>query len=413
MNQEIFYSKIKSSVEQFNTPQFLFFEDKLRNRILHLKEIFQKQYNNIKIYYSYKTNYLPEVCKIMHSEGIGAEVSNLYDINLALSYKNKNILFNGPAKTIQELNLAIKNNKRVIINLDNLSELKKIIKLNKNKKDLNISARLRYKSRFGIDKNEFKKIISLVKKNKINLIGLHIHTKSEQNNSYLFLKSIDIIAETIKVLDRKSRQNLKFINLGGGFGVDGYLPLTRLDQYKRTLNIMHPSLVSILNKKKLNFKKNRLINDVFAEEVVSYFNEKVLTISNIGNLDLIFEPGRWLVNPTFYFLTSVLCRKNKKSITLDASITHGFQQDLRHFKVFNISQPDKKIQIENMYGCSLLKNDFLGARYQGKQAREGDVFLFKDVGAYTIVHASNFKRPLPEIIRIKDGKIEKLHRLIK
>ena len=67
----------------------------------------------------------------MHRLSVHAEVSSFFELKLALKLKAKKIIFNGPGKTKKELNLAISNSDKVLINVDSLGELKEIIKISK------------------------------------------------------------------------------------------------------------------------------------------------------------------------------------------------------------------------------------------------------------------------------------------
>ncbi|MGB8276229.1 MAG: hypothetical protein WCF16_13270, partial [Alphaproteobacteria bacterium] len=59
---------------RFGSPLFVVFEEVLRGRYRALNTAFGAGGHETAIAYSYKTNYLPAVCAILHQEGAWAEV---------------------------------------------------------------------------------------------------------------------------------------------------------------------------------------------------------------------------------------------------------------------------------------------------------------------------------------------------
>ncbi len=62
----------------------IFLENKIRDNIKTFKDIFSSVFKNFKFYYSFKANFLPKVCEVVCSEGIGAEIIGLPELKLAL-----------------------------------------------------------------------------------------------------------------------------------------------------------------------------------------------------------------------------------------------------------------------------------------------------------------------------------------
>jgi diaminopimelate decarboxylase len=78
---------------------------------------------NFDLAWSYKTNYLGAVCKVFHQEGSLAEVVSGMELRIALAagVAGRQILFNGPYKTEDDLAMAFEHQVRV--HLDHLDEL--------------------------------------------------------------------------------------------------------------------------------------------------------------------------------------------------------------------------------------------------------------------------------------------------
>ena len=65
---------IHSLEEQFGAPLYVFDEEAFVENYRRFESIFQSAFSNYRISYSYKTNYTPYVCKLIHSLGGYAEV---------------------------------------------------------------------------------------------------------------------------------------------------------------------------------------------------------------------------------------------------------------------------------------------------------------------------------------------------
>ncbi|MCZ6604396.1 MAG: hypothetical protein O7A03_04555, partial [Alphaproteobacteria bacterium] len=108
---------------RFGSPLFVVSEAVLREQFRAFKNTFSADGIDTRVAYSYKTNYLPAICSILHEEGVWAEiVSGMeYELALALGVPPREIIFNGPYKTRPELQKAFAQDS--IVNIDNLDEL--------------------------------------------------------------------------------------------------------------------------------------------------------------------------------------------------------------------------------------------------------------------------------------------------
>ncbi len=75
---------IREIVKEFGIPVFIIDAARIKNNILSLKESLQKAYGISEIYYSYKSNPVPAILKLIHKEGIGAKVISGYELWPAL-----------------------------------------------------------------------------------------------------------------------------------------------------------------------------------------------------------------------------------------------------------------------------------------------------------------------------------------
>src|SRR3989344_4672418 len=120
---------IKKMVERYGSPLFILSETELKNKYHILRSALTKSYPSSSVAYSFKTNYLPGVCKILKKEGALAEVVSGFEYALAkkLGYSGQELIFNGPAKDNASLEKALVGGS--IVNVDNSEELQRIMQI--------------------------------------------------------------------------------------------------------------------------------------------------------------------------------------------------------------------------------------------------------------------------------------------
>jgi len=117
------------SARRFGTPQYFLEADQLRSIAAHFVQTMQTSVPRSHAFYALKSNDLPALGQIVHQQGLQADVAGLFELQLALELGFGTILFSSPGKTREELELALQHPNRVILIVDNLSELKRIIDL--------------------------------------------------------------------------------------------------------------------------------------------------------------------------------------------------------------------------------------------------------------------------------------------
>jgi len=376
-------------MKSLKTPIFVFQPEKLKENYADFNSLCKKYFSKFKIAYSVKTNSNKEVIEILSKLNSGFEIASLSELKSVP--KHSFIVFNSPAKTQDELKLAIKN--KLLINIDSKSEIDKIARITKGKK---IEAGLRIsieESKFGVEDSEIEQIINYAKSKGIEIICIHIHQGTQ-----LTLKEYEasiIIFENI--LERISKKiNLKYIDIGGGI----------------------PDKQQLKN---LNLSLNNYL------EVIAKHLEKF-------KATIILEPGRSLVSDAFFLLTKVIAVKenfNKTYAILDAGInllpkitlagykfskydnTEQGKENKQNKDIKNRLVINNKSLVGGGAGCSwannqeenkdcllagplLFSNDILG-KFQGN-LQEGDILKVENVGAYCYNLAWEISYKKPKII---------------
>ncbi|MFX1501717.1 MAG: hypothetical protein ACFFDH_12195, partial [Promethearchaeota archaeon] len=202
-NGKIFIDSISFDeiIKKFKTPLLIFMENRIRENIKTFINVFSSEFDNFHCYYSFKANYLSEICKIILSEGIGAEIVGLPGLKLALKlgFPSNKILVGGPYLSKELIELSIKNKVKELITYD----LNDIYKVNKIAQKFNsiqdICIRVnsqKYESKLGV-KLDKKKITQFKKKyqnyRNVKIKSILSHYGTQMNNSRQFEKNIHTI----------------------------------------------------------------------------------------------------------------------------------------------------------------------------------------------------------------------------
>ena len=128
-NSEIYLDSVPLNeiFKRFKTPLLVFLENRIRDNIKTFNKVFNLEFKNFHCYYSFKANYLSEICKIVLSEGIGAEIVGLPELKLALKIgiPSNRIIIGGPYLSKKLIELSIEN--KISIEIFNLNTLKKTV----------------------------------------------------------------------------------------------------------------------------------------------------------------------------------------------------------------------------------------------------------------------------------------------
>jgi diaminopimelate decarboxylase len=357
---------------KYGTPLFVIDLDKIKENFDRFKKSFGKE---VIISYSYKTNYYPKIIKLIDKLGGNPEVVSGMELLFAKEFSDlKKAIFNGPAKTSEELELAIKES-IFLINMDNLDELNLLENIAKKlNKKVNIGIRLNptievegkvsfasEDSKLGMKKKEAYKAIEIIKKSKyLNLVAIHIQlgTQIIDPNSYI------LAIREIKKIISETDINIEYIDLGGGFANE-----------------------SLLNEKNLSIKN-------FANEIVNEKNKLGL------NQRLIFEPGRYIVDDACFVISKVMSIKDNWVI-LDSGVNYLIPLKGSGFRIKFLD--NLKTKRYDFAGNLCFGADIIAKDVQSPNLKVGDIVKIENCGAYTLSMSEQFIYPFPTII-IKENK---------
>lgn len=369
--------------EEFGTPVYVYNAEKIVSQYKRLKQAFNPI--DIKIKYACKALNNTAVLKLLLNEGSGLDTVSINEVHLGLraGYKPEDIIFTPNCVSIDEIKAAV--DLGIHINIDNISILEQFGALYGNsvpcciRLNPHIMAGGNTKistghidSKFGISIYQLRHVIRVVKSHNMNINGLHMHTGSDILDAGVFLQGAEILFDAAKDFP-----DLKFIDFGSGF--------------------------------KVAYKPNDVTTDI--EELGQLLGSRFLAFcKEYGrDLELWFEPGKFLVSEAGYFLVKANVIKQTTAtvfVGVDSGLNHLIRPMLydSYHEIVNLSNPDGKQRIYTVVG-NICETDTFGWDRKLNEVHEGDILCFKNAGAYGITMASNYNaRTRPAEVMIYQGK---------
>ena len=390
----------------------------LAEKVDHLKSLFP---SNTLHGIAIKANPLIHILEYLQPMGTGIEAATAGEVYLALKtgYAPRNIVYDSPVKTHQEIEFALRSG--VHINIDNLTELERIAKLkNKILSTSTFGIRINPQvgtgtilessvagdySKFGVPiKSGREQLIEAF--NRYNwLTGVHLHVGSQGCKMDLLIRGIDVLYDFVKEVNEKAgHRQICIFDIGGG------LPVS----YDRSSAPV--SMEEYANAIKNNFPG--LIDSTGNRETRNEFREPRTENREPGQLRLITEFGRWIhVNAGW-----VACRVEyvKHDPPVNTAMIHAgadlFLRECLNPKDWHHeyslmdkngklkSQDIRKSEIGNrkfynLAGPLCFSGDILARNVELPEVEEGDYIIIHDTGGYTFSMWSRYNsRQTPRIL---------------
>ena len=218
-------------------------------------------------------------------------------------------------------------------------------------------------SKFGIPIYELEELKQIIEQHNIQVIGLHAHAGSGILTNEHWAEHARLLAETASMFP-----NVKYLNLGGGFGIK-----ERAQQTELTMSQIDQSL----------------------QEVKAEFPQYALWI----------EPGRYISANTGVLVSKVTQVKQKQNYYY-VGLNTGMNSLMRpalygsFHNIVNLSRLDaEKQHLATVVGPICESTDKLGVEIPFPETQEGDLILIENAGAYGRVMATqyNMRQPAEEV----------------
>ena len=376
-------SDLLDIAEVFGKPVYVYDSEKIASQYQRLATAFSGV-SDLRINYAAKALSNVSILKLMRQLGSGLDTVSIQEVQLGLAagFEPQAIIYTPNGVSLNEIEEVAKMG--VQINIDNLSLLEQFgtrhpktpvcIRINPHVMaggNSNISVG-HIDSKFGISIHQIPHLLRIVENTAMNINGIHMHTGSDILDIDVFLHAAEILFDTAK-----NFKNLEFVDFGSGFKV----PYHEGD--------IETNIEELGEKLSARFS-------AFCEEYGR-------------DLQLVFEPGKFLVSEAGHFITQVNVVKQTTS-TVFAQVDSGFNHLIRpmlygsHHHIENLSNPKGKERFYSVVGY-ICETDTFGSNRRIAEITEGDLLVFRNCGAYCFSMASNYNsRYRPAEVLWYEGK---------
>ncbi|QDI93178.1 type III PLP-dependent enzyme [Salicibibacter halophilus] len=360
------------------------------------------------LFYAIKANPDPKILKTLLPYVDGFEVASLGELQ-RVRYVSEEIpvLFGGPGKKEYELEQALKKGVSYI-HVESLLELRKLIGVAAQLDiDTNILLRVNLHERtlpvtnvtmagkpspFGMDEwiiEEALTILQDVENTHVHFRGFHFHSLSNNKHPDRHMEMILLYMEKVEEWKRTFNVEVSVINVGGGLGVS-YDDKPSFD-WERFITL---------------FKKSGVLD-------------------RLGEAELFFEPGRYIVADFVYYAAEMIDLKSSmdQHFAILRGGTHhhrlpaSWGQD-HPFSIvstddwewtYDFKRPGIHDDFISIVGELCSPKDRLHSRAKVETLRVGDIVVFEKSGAYswTISHHDFLGHPHPVFLYKDEWKTKK------
>lgn len=368
--------------DKYGCPLYVYDTSIIEAQYKRLMNAFGK--TNLRLFYACKALTNIQILGYIRELGAGLDAVSINEIKLGIKagYSPEDIMFTPSCVSLEEIAEAVALGIR--INIDNISILEQFAQRFPDKPvGIRINPHImagghqkmsvgHIDSKFGISIHQLPHVLRIVEATGIKVAGLHMHTGSDILNVGVFLAGAEILFNAAR-----SFPDLEFLDFGSGF--------------------------------KVPYKEGDIETDV--ESLGHDFSEMFLSFcKDYGrDLQLIFEPGKFLVSAAgFFFVRTNVVKPTISSVFVgvDSGMNHLIRPmfyDSYH-QIVNVTNTDEKPRIYNVVGY-ICETDTFGVNRIIPEVIEGDILCFFNAGAYGYEMASNFNSRLrPAEVMIKDGK---------
>ena len=392
---------IKDLVNKYDSPLYILDETTLRNSCRAYKNALEKYYpgESLPIYAS-KANSSLLMSNLVASEGFGLDAVSEGELLTALKggVTNDKIVFHGNNKSDKEIEFAIKNKIKVIV--DNDHDLKRLKDISESiNRDIEIMIRFTpgiechtheyirtgsFDSKFGFGIEYLSKLFEVISKTRyLKLTGLHAHIGSQifELDPH---KDLGKIMVSVILKAKKFGHNIKELNVGGGLGIK-YIEEDdppSIDEWIKTVSY---SVIEACKQNKLN-----------------------LPI-------LMCEPGRSIVSTSGVTIYKIGSFKKIPGIRTYLSVDGGMSDNPRpityqsNYSACLVNNPLNH-NSKNKYtvaGKHCESGDVLFKELELGNCKTGDLICVFGTGAYNNSMSSNYNRiPKPAALLVCDGDAE-------
>ena len=354
------------------TPFYAYERSLIRARVAELRDVLPQ---TVKLHYAMKANPMPAVVGLMAGLVDGIDVASAGELKVALDagVNPLEVSFAGPGKRDAELRQAVAS--RVLINVESFRE---VVALEAISGELGLPARVAVRvnpdfelkgsgmkmgggpKQFGVDVEQIPELLASISRAGLAFEGFHLFAGSQNLRSEAICEAQQKSYELALRLAQHAPSPVRFLNLGGGFGIPYFPGEKRLD--------LAP------------------IGDNLARLVQRAHTE-------LPNASFVIELGRYLVGEAGVYVARIVDRKLSRGqvyLVTDGGLHHhlsasgNFGQVVRKNYPVTIGtkadSPEK--ETSSVVGPLCTPLDLLADRMNLPVAQVGDLVVVFQSGAY-------------------------------
>ena len=404
------------AARRYGTPQYLVEEERLAGQIGRFQRAFARPEQVARVHYAFKANPSLPVVRIVQRAGLAADASSGLELELAIRCGFERIVLSGPAKTDDELHLALRHGGRVTVHLDSFRELERLEELAAAAgRAIAAGIRLSTQShgmwtKFGIPLEQLPELVRRAAGLRfVRLGGVQFHL-SWNRRADGYRQTLTALGPLLQA--HRPVGGWRFVDIGGGYyPEDDEAVYPWLTPRGRLLSLLglEPS-----EGPPEDWDQRYLVHPVqpieaMADEIHQAFRTHVT--GPLGETELWLEPGRYLVNPAVHVLLRVAdVKADDVAITDGGTNLLGWERlEAEHVPLINLSRPSPTQRRCRVYGSLCTPHDLWGFTCYGSDLQVGDVLMLPAQGSYVQTLAQRFIKPICQTVVLdSDGRLRRV-----
>ncbi len=395
INDYQLFDEIRQTV---GTPTYVYFSHRLQSNLERLDRALHHHFEQYHICYALKANTNPNLISRMkatlpHMGGDCSSPGELHAAQLS-GIDPQECIYTGNFESVEDLSNALES--KAVINLDDSRSLSRLLQIGKpdtvsfrvnpgfGKGSFSQITTAGDKAKFGIPKEKIISAYRAALDAGISHFGLQCMAGSGVLDGEYFNTLITAILEIAQSIEKELNISLKFISMGGGYGIPYHDEEQPLD-----------------------------IDGVFrsiSEIYYTYYTHRKLAPA------LWIEPGKYIIGDTCVLLSTVtgIKKSYKTFIGLDSGMETLMRPALynAYHRIYKIGAPDAPLtQVVDITGRICENTDRLATDRQFPDVDEGDLIAIMDAGAYGFSMSHQFNnRPRAAEVFVDQKKIVPIRR---
>lgn len=356
-----------------STPFFAYDRSHLTARVEELRAALPA---DIDLSYAIKANPMPAVVQHLSALVDSFDVASAGEMQTALdtTMPANRVSFAGPGKSPEQLRQAVAAG--ITIELESRTEAGRVAAA---ANDLGVQGRVAVRvnpdfqvkgsgmrmgggaQQFGVDAEEVPQLLVELERSALDVVGFHVFAGSQNLNAEILCEAQSRTVELVLGLARDARQPVRYVNLGGGFGIP-YFP-----------------------------KDSPLDLGAVGQHLEALLREQLRPA--LREARVVIELGRYIVGECGVYVTRVLDRKVSRGTTflvVDGGLHHQLAASGNFGQVLRKNYPvaignrmsEPAVDTATIVGCLCTPLDLLGNDVELPDVEIGDLVVIFQAGAY-------------------------------